>query len=117
MNQCVAEFNALLDQVRSQRLGLLKSATRDVISCGTQLSIDVVGTQPERPIKGVYVVEKSGYIALGPGYDRVNVLGLEFREAEFAIQHWLLQELVEVEVMVTLPRGELTNRRKLGKAE
>lgn len=66
------------------------------------LQIVVLGTQPERPIAGQFLVEGSGVVNLGPGYGTVRIVGLTTEEASEAIREKLLGELQSVEVAVTM---------------
>ena len=66
------------------------------------LQVVVLGTQPERPIAGQYLVEADGSVRLGPGYGTVRVSGLSTDEAEDAIRELLLNELQNPEVSVSL---------------
>jgi beta-lactamase regulating signal transducer with metallopeptidase domain/protein involved in polysaccharide export with SLBB domain len=66
------------------------------------LSVCVVGTLPDQPIDGFFLVESTGTVALGPVYGRVQVKGLTPEEAERAIQKKLAEVLSKPEVQVTL---------------
>jgi polysaccharide export outer membrane protein len=66
------------------------------------LQIVVLGTQPERPIAGQFLVEGSGVVNLGPGYGAVRIAGLTTDEASEEIRDRLLRELNNVEVAVTI---------------
>lgn len=54
----------------------------DIIRPGDRLHIHVVGTFRDLPIKGIYRVEPSGKVALGPIYGRVKVAGSTLEDAE-----------------------------------
>ncbi len=69
---------------------------------GDSLLIGAVGTIPDQPIDGIYVVEPAGTVPLGPAYGRVSVKGLSLVEAEGAITKQLQQILRQPEVSVTL---------------
>jgi len=66
------------------------------------LQIVVLGTVPERPIAGQFLVDAGGGVDLGPGYGRVQLSGLTTSEAQEAIRQKLLAELQSVEVAVTI---------------
>lgn len=66
------------------------------------LQIVVLGTQPERPIAGQFLVEGNGVVNLGPGYGTVRVVGLSAEEAAEAIRELLLRELNNVDVAVSM---------------
>jgi len=66
------------------------------------LQIVVLGTQPDRPIAGQYLVEGEGFVNLGPGYGSVRVGGMTTNEAAEEIRDVLLRELNSAEVAVNL---------------
>ena len=66
------------------------------------LQVRVVGTVPDQPIDGCFLVESTGTLALGPIYGRVQVKGLTPEEAETAIRKKLTEILTKPEVQVTL---------------
>jgi polysaccharide export outer membrane protein len=66
------------------------------------LNIAVLGTTPDQPIAGPYLVEPSGVVNLGPAYAPVRVEGLTSEEAADAIRRSLLRELQAPEVAVTV---------------
>jgi protein involved in polysaccharide export with SLBB domain len=68
---------------------------------GDRVNIQVTGTLPNQPIHGVFQVEATGHVALGPGYGRVQVKGMNLVEAEAAVVKHLLPLLREVSVSVT----------------
>jgi protein involved in polysaccharide export with SLBB domain len=72
------------------------------ISVGDLLSIHVVGTILDQPIKNDYLVEPAGTVPLGPAYGRVEVKGLTLEGAEKAIREKLKEILAEPYVQVTL---------------
>ncbi len=59
------------------------------------LSIHVIGTLADQPIEGIYHVEPSGRVPLGPAYGRVSVAGLMLGSAENAIEQHLKQLLAD----------------------
>jgi RNA polymerase sigma factor (sigma-70 family) len=75
----------------------------DRIRPGDLLNIHASGTPGTNDIKGVYQVEASGKVALGPGYGRVNINGLTLEEAEGVIQKHLSKLLREAGAFVTRP--------------
>ena len=66
------------------------------------LQIVVLGTQPERPIAGQFLVEANGAVNLGPGYGSVMIGGLTTQEAQEEIRSLLLSEVSSPEVAVTI---------------
>jgi hypothetical protein len=66
------------------------------------LDVQVLGTLPDEPISGTYLLEASGELALGPAYGRVPLQGLTLREAEAAIEKQLKKVLREPKVSVSL---------------
>ena len=65
------------------------------------LSIKVVGTIVGYPLDGIFSVELTGTVALGPAYGRVEVQGLTMEAAAAAIQKKLQEILTKPEVQVT----------------
>jgi RNA polymerase sigma factor (sigma-70 family) len=61
----------------------------DRIRPGDRLSIRATNTLPNDPIDGVFTVEASGKVALGPSYGRVQIDRLTLEEAEEMIQQRL----------------------------
>ena len=49
------------------------------------LQIRVMGTLPDQPIDGYFLVEAEGIVTLGPTYGRVRVAGMTIEEATEAI--------------------------------
>lgn len=66
------------------------------------LQIVVSGTLPDQPIVGIFTVDSSGMVALGPSYGSVSVVGLTIPEAEEAIREHLEAILTAPEVSVSL---------------
>lgn len=66
------------------------------------VQIVVLGTQPDRPIAGQFLVENDGAVNLGPGYGRVRLDGMTVSEAQAEIRSLLLSEVTDPEVAVTL---------------
>ena len=66
------------------------------------LQIVVLGTEPDRPIAGQYLVESDGSVRLGPGYGTVRLAGLSTDEAEDAIRDLLVSSLQSPEVTVSM---------------
>jgi protein involved in polysaccharide export with SLBB domain len=75
--------------------------TSYTIKPGDRLFVYVVGTLLDQPIHGIYQVEPTGTIPLGPGYGRAQVRGLTLEAAEEAIQKKLSEVLTKPEVQVT----------------
>ena len=65
------------------------------------LTIRVLGTLIDQPIDGLYLVEPSGQVTLGPAYGRVELKGLTLETAEAAIQKQLAKTLASTDVQVT----------------
>lgn len=102
---------------RNQAAVVKASASGPLIDVDSQILIQVLGTSPERPISGIFTLEPSGNVHLGPGYGRVKIEGLTLEEAEHAIQLRLLKELNSAEVMVTLPRHAATESGGVAKQQ
>ena len=68
------------------------------------LHISVLGTLPEQPINGLFLVDGEGRIELGPGYHLVRVVGLTIDQASQAIEAHLRESLRTPEVSVQLAR-------------
>ena len=66
------------------------------------LQIVVLGTEPDRPIAGQYLVESDGSVRLGPGYGTVQIAGLSTDEAEDAIRELLISAVQNPEVTVSM---------------
>ena len=66
------------------------------------LYIMTAGAPPRLPIEGIYAVEPSGTVPLGPLYGRVNVQGLSLEAAEKAIEKKLRKILTDPKVSVTV---------------
>jgi RNA polymerase sigma factor (sigma-70 family) len=73
------------------------------IAPGTLLEIRCANALPEAPIDGLFMVERSGKVALGPLYGRCHVAGKTLEQAEEAIRDRLRDILQDPKVMVTLP--------------
>ena len=71
------------------------------IKPGDRLFVYVQGTIMDQPIHGVYQVEPTGTVALGPAYGRVKVEGLTMGGAQMAIEKKLAEILAKTEVEVT----------------
>jgi hypothetical protein len=88
----------------------------DRIRTGDRLRIHATNTLPDAPIEGVFRVEPSGKLALGPHYGRVQLKDLTLEEAEVAIRQQLSKILRNVGVSVTrydpLPRGRDLDREE-----
>ena len=69
------------------------------------MKIDAIGTLLDQPIKGYYLVEAEGTVALGPAYGRMNVAGLSLAAAEEAIEKKLRDVLANPRVSLTLARN------------
>jgi RNA polymerase sigma factor (sigma-70 family) len=70
---------------------------------GDRLKIEAANAFEAEPIRGVYVVEPGGKVALGAMYGRVAVAGKTFEEAEEEITTHLKKSLVNPRVSVTAP--------------
>jgi RNA polymerase sigma factor (sigma-70 family) len=73
----------------------------DVIRPGDRLNIRVPGALPDSPVNGVFVVEASGKVALGPPYGRVEVQGMTPEQAEEVVALRLKTLLKDPNVGVT----------------
>jgi beta-lactamase regulating signal transducer with metallopeptidase domain/protein involved in polysaccharide export with SLBB domain len=74
------------------------------------LTIRVAGTIIDEPIDGVYLVEPSGQVTLGPVYGRVELKGLTLEAAEAAVQKQLAKTLARTDVQV-IAAGRATQWR------
>ncbi len=72
-----------------------------VIQANDTVFIRVMGTPPTQPIHGVFQVEPSGMVALGPEYGRAKIVGLSLEGAEDAVKKALSRTLRNPKVMVT----------------
>ena len=79
-----------------------ESATTGNIQPLDLLSIHVLGTLIDQPIDGVYLVEPSGQVTLGPAYGRVELKGLTIEAAEAAVHKQLAKTLARTDVQVTV---------------
>jgi len=68
------------------------------------LQIRVMGTLPDQPIDGYYLVEPSGQIALGPAYGRVDVSGMTCEQAESNIVQYLKKIVTNPAIQVALAK-------------
>jgi protein involved in polysaccharide export with SLBB domain len=71
------------------------------IRAGDRLYLHVDPTFPGDPVKGVYRVEPSGKLPLGPAYGRVQVNGLTPEEAEEKVREHLAKILKNPHVSIT----------------
>ena len=69
---------------------------------GDSVALKVIGTLPEAPIEGIFVVEPGGMINLGALYGAVPIAGISREEAEKAITEKLSMTLKQPEVTVTI---------------
>jgi protein involved in polysaccharide export with SLBB domain len=88
----------------------------DLIQPGDRLHIHATSTLPDLPIQGVFRVEPSGQVALGPVYGRVQIKGLTLEQAETVIGRRLGEIVRNAAVCVTrydpLPRGHDLERQE-----
>jgi polysaccharide export outer membrane protein len=66
------------------------------------LQLSVEGTLPEQPINGIFVVEPSGLISLGPGYGKAMVGNMPLEEAAELIESQLKRVLRNPQVSLSL---------------
>ena len=74
------------------------------VAPGDFLFISVLGTILDQPIHGLFQVEPTGTVPLGPAYGRAQVQGLTLEGAEEAIAKKLREVLAKPDVQVTLPK-------------
>jgi polysaccharide biosynthesis/export protein len=86
----------VIDLVRAVPLPPYKIKAQDL------LFVNVRGTPPEDPIKGVYRVEPEGIVRFGPAYGSVKVADLTIDEAIVDIEKALKKSLKEPQVSLTL---------------
>jgi protein involved in polysaccharide export with SLBB domain len=72
------------------------------IKAGDRLSIKASSTLPDQPINGLYLVEPSGKVALGPVYGRIAIAGLTLEDAEAHVRDQLARLIKEPQVSITL---------------
>ena len=76
----------------------------------TACSIHATGTLPSESVRGTFLVEPSGKVALGPVYGRVEVQGLTLEAAEAVVRKhlsaWLKSTAVSVTRSVAVPGVE-----------
>jgi protein involved in polysaccharide export with SLBB domain len=66
------------------------------------LQIRVVGTFPDQPIDGYFLVEGEGIVTLGPAYGRIRLVGMTVEEASTVITGKLTESLANPQVSVQL---------------
>ena len=96
-----SEFTAKLDELRAARLTLPVDPTRGIIRPSSRLHIEVSGLPRDQPISGEFQLEASGAVHLGPTHGRINLVGMQYEEAEQAIANKLHKDFYSVGVMVT----------------
>jgi polysaccharide export outer membrane protein len=89
----------LVDAVKVVPKAPFRIASLDV------LQINAVGTPTLQPLSGLYAVEPSGSIDLGPAYGRVSVAGLTLDEATEAVARQLSRILRQPQVSLTLAQS------------
>ena len=91
------------------RLQVMKLVPRPPYRIGIHdtLTIRVLGTPPEQPINGYYVVEGDGLVTLGPLYGTARVLGLTTEDAAARIGQALYRVLQKPRVTVELARSAM----------
>lgn len=72
------------------------------LNVGDSVSLSVVGTFPEEPIMGEYIVQPGGVIDLGFGYGQVEVGGQTILHAKTLINTHLLEQLRAPRVSLSL---------------
>ncbi|MEM9354496.1 MAG: polysaccharide biosynthesis/export family protein, partial [Planctomycetota bacterium] len=100
-----AQPAALAPQINSPIPQAKPRPTPHRITVGDQLQVRVVGALPDQPISGVFSVEPSGTLALGPAYGRVNVVGMTLVASENAITEMLSAVVTGAQVQVTLAKA------------
>ena len=68
------------------------------------LQIRAVGTLPDQPIDGFFLVEAGGIVTLGPAYGKVKIVGMTVENAKDAIVRQLKIYMEQPEVSVQLAR-------------
>jgi hypothetical protein len=98
----------------AHRLTALSSGRPISISAGDVIQIRASGTLPGAPITGVFQIEPTGKVALGPEYGRIEIGGRTVEEAGAIIEQHLREtaELRAPKVQVTL-----ANHRNLESAD
>jgi polysaccharide export outer membrane protein len=78
---------------------------------GDVISVNVIGTLPDAPIAGAYVVQPGGIVNLGPPYGAVKVAGLSVEQAQEAVRGLLIQHIRDPMVNVSLV--EMSGRQQI----
>ncbi len=86
------------------------------IRAGDRLFLQVNTTLPGNPINGVYRVEPSGKVPLGPGYGRVQVSGLTPEQAEVKVREHLATIIKDPQVSLTWYDPVAHGSRRQGQA-
>lgn len=85
----------IIDAVRLAR-------SQPTVARGDKLEINVDGTPPDRPIRGLFNVDQRGRVNLGPQYKLVEVAGLDIDKARDKLQSYLEQIVVNPAVSVEI---------------
>ncbi|MDZ4821500.1 MAG: polysaccharide biosynthesis/export family protein [Planctomycetota bacterium] len=73
-----------------------------LLRTGDVIAVSVIGTLPDAPISGAYVVQPGGIVNLGVPYGAANVAGLTVEQAQENLRRLLLQHIREPLVSVSL---------------
>jgi len=103
---CVAVLLAIVVGVPINQQALAAPASEaekqdDKIRPGDRLYLEVIATLLGQDIKGVYRVEQSGAVPLGPAYGRVKLSNLTLEKAEDRVRDHLQKVVHNPEVSVT----------------
>jgi polysaccharide biosynthesis/export protein len=74
---------------------------------GDKLHIDVEGAKFDEPIHGIFKVDSSGEVVLGPSYGSVKVSGLLRHEAQEVVKTHLEAVLLSPEVALTIDESRI----------
>lgn len=77
------------------------------IQPGDKVQIDVQGTKLEEPIHGIFRVDSSGEIVLGPSYGSVKISGLTRSEVQEAVKTQLEAVLAYPQVALTIDESRV----------
>jgi len=78
---------------------------------GDVISANVIGTLPDSPIAGAYVIQPGGIINLGVPYGSAKVAGLSVEQAQESVKQILVQHIRDPQVSVSLV--EMSGRQQI----
>lgn len=78
---------------------------------GDVISVNVMGTLPDAPIAGAYVIQPGGIVNLGVPYGAAKVAGLTVEQVQESVRQILVQQIREPVVSVSLV--EMSGRQQI----